>query len=97
MRIRVSFAMVVGLLFCTLATLELPELLNLTDNTSNDYSLTVFQHRDGGVIRNQTPRLAAGNISADARDDEWQIVEVSFSDSVRTLPAALHMLCVLRT
>ena len=42
LRIKLPFAIVVGLLFCTLATMELPELINLVDDTSNDFSLIVF-------------------------------------------------------
>jgi len=95
-RIRISFSIVVALLFCTLATLELPELINLTDNTSNDYSLTVFQHRDGATARNHAPRLLVADASAEP-NDERPIPEVRFFDLVHPLPDPLRMLCVLRT
>ena len=51
MRVQYSVSFVVGLLFCTLALLEFPELLNLSDDTSNDYSLTISQSTTGGVAK----------------------------------------------
>jgi hypothetical protein len=39
MRIKIVLAIAVGLLLCSIGTLELPELVNLSDNTSNDFSL----------------------------------------------------------
>jgi hypothetical protein len=39
MRARLIFAALVGLLFCSLASLETTELLKLADNTYNDFSL----------------------------------------------------------
>jgi hypothetical protein len=38
MRLKVIFFVVVGLLLCSLATLETPEFLKLADDTSNDFS-----------------------------------------------------------
>jgi hypothetical protein len=93
-RVRVTFGIVVALLFCTLATLELTEFIKLVDNTSNDYSLTVFQHRDGRAVQNHVPRLPVGKVLAEAKD-EWRTVEVCFSDSVHPLPAT-PLFCVLR-
>jgi hypothetical protein len=63
MRIQYSVSLVVGLLFCTLVLLEFPELLNLSDDTSNDYSLTIFQSTTGGVAKEQTdlPVTAKGD------------------------------------
>jgi hypothetical protein len=42
MRIKLILAIAVGLLFCSLATLEFPELLTLSDSTSNDFSLVLL-------------------------------------------------------
>lgn len=41
-RIKLIFGLAVVLLFCSLATLEFPELITLSDNTSNDFSVEVF-------------------------------------------------------
>ena len=53
MRTPIKIAMVVVVLLCTLATLEFPELVNLTDDTSNDFSLTVSQVTDVEVLKEQ--------------------------------------------
>ena len=37
MRIKLTLAIVVGLLFCALVIREIPELINLVDDTSNDF------------------------------------------------------------
>ena len=42
MRIKLTLSIVLGLLFCALVVTEFPELINLIDNTSNDFSLVVF-------------------------------------------------------
>lgn len=42
MRVKLALATVVGLLLCSLATMEFPELVNLIDDSSNDFSLVVF-------------------------------------------------------
>jgi hypothetical protein len=39
MRSKLILAMVAGLLFCALATLEFPELMHLTDDVSNDFTM----------------------------------------------------------
>jgi hypothetical protein len=51
MRSKVIFAMLVGLLFCSLATLEITELLELADYTSNDFSLLGTQRAPSAVVR----------------------------------------------
>jgi hypothetical protein len=54
MRVQYSVTLVVSLLFCTLVLLEFPELLNPSDDTSNDYSLTILRSRAGGVAKGRT-------------------------------------------
>ena len=49
MRARMLLAMVVVLLFSALATTEIPELLNLADNASNDYSVVVIARSDSSL------------------------------------------------
>ena len=39
---KLTLAIVVCLLLCALVVTELPELINLVDNTSNDFSIVVF-------------------------------------------------------
>jgi hypothetical protein len=42
MSTKIARAIAVGLLLCSLAALEIPELIGLVDDTSNDYSLLLI-------------------------------------------------------
>jgi hypothetical protein len=95
-RIRICFAVVVGLLFCTLATLELPELVNLSDDTSNDYSLTVFQHYKIEADREQADQSSPGVVFGDAIS-EWPALPNWHGNEVRPQPDLLRIICILRT
>jgi len=53
MHARIKIAAVVVVLLCTVATLELPELLKLTDDTSNDFSLTIARKIDVPTVTQQ--------------------------------------------
>jgi hypothetical protein len=55
---KFSLAVVVTLLFCGLTPLEFPELLSLTDDTSNDFTLVVSTRTASHVARDQTPKPA---------------------------------------
>ncbi len=50
MRAKFIFATLVGLLCCSLATLEITELFELTDDTSNDFSLVGTQQASSAVV-----------------------------------------------
>jgi len=50
MHTRIRVITIVVLLLCTLATLEFPELVNLTDDTSNDFSLTIARKSDVATV-----------------------------------------------
>jgi hypothetical protein len=100
MRIRLSLAIAVGLLFCTLAALELPELLTLTDDTSNDFSLLGAQQETSAVVSQSHVRhmVVRQPIVLPARSDRKQPNErARFVASVRTAKESLHLLCTLRT
>lgn len=56
MRARLILALVAGLLFCTLTTLELPEFLKLTDDTSNDFMLDDVESTVPVAIEGVAPR-----------------------------------------
>ena len=96
MRGRLGFAVLLALLLCSLAARELPELLHLCDNTSNDYSVTVFQHRVVSARQNQVSQLALFAVVPRAKE-ESRVVEVSFFNPLRPLPDPFPRLCVLRT
>src|SRR5271170_4173205 len=54
MRSKLFFFVVVGLLFCSLATLETTEFLTLTDDTSNDFSLLHVETNPSSAIVRQS-------------------------------------------
>lgn len=97
---RVSFVLVMGLLMCALSTLELPELIKLTDNTSNDYSTAVFQ-------KNRTTSVALKAQFPDALRAVARALSVVYSAKLApptkscqpfdSLPDLLHLLCIQRT
>ena len=97
MRVKLVLAMIAGMLFCTLATLEVPELLTLTDNTSNDYSLTAVQEATPPAVARQTakpPRVQPFKSVTPRRQSAARLQAVSFEPSVADF---LRSLCVLRT
>jgi hypothetical protein len=97
LRVKLVLAMIAGMLFCTLATLEVPELLTLTDNTSNDYSLTAVQETSPPSVQRQaaeSPRVRTFKISTPRRQSAARLQAVSFEPSVGDF---LHSLCILRT
>jgi hypothetical protein len=99
-RNRLSLAIVAGLLFCTLVALELPELLNLTDDTSNDFSLLCTQQDASAVVSQSHVRqtIVRQTIVLPARSDCKQPNErARFISSLRTPKESLHLLCALRT
>ena len=50
MRAKLILVTLVGLLFCSLATLETTELLKLADDSSNDFSLPHSEHGTSSAI-----------------------------------------------
>jgi hypothetical protein len=100
MRIRLSVAIVVGLLFCTLAALELPELISLTDDTSNDFSLLDTQQETLVVVSDfhlRQPVSSPLGMSPSSSDRKHPNGPAPVFSSVRTAKESLHLLCTLRT
>ena len=64
MRAKIIFAMLVGLLFCGLATFEITELANLSDDTSNDF-LAFDSHQAPSAIVDQSLEQSKTNPSTD--------------------------------
>lgn len=98
MRIKLTLATVVGLLFCTVATLELPELINLVDDTSNDFSLVVFAENTVTAVKTRMltrVRPVLADIQPRQADEYFQ-----YPSLIRTFQASdddmLHVLCVQR-
>jgi hypothetical protein len=98
LRIKLPFAIVVGLLFCTLATMELPELINLVDDTSNDFSLIVFVKNAATVVKVQMLRKGRPALAdVQPRQATARFSTRSLIQTFYTLGDTLHLLCVQRT
>jgi hypothetical protein len=100
MRARLSLAMVAGLLLCALAATEFPELLNLVDNTSNDYSLIVVGRSGSSpaavpraTVRATWRLVAAPVVPASPMD----INSISSQASIHFSHDLLPILCIRRT
>ena len=95
---RLTLATVVGLLFCTLATMELPELINLVDDTSNDFSTVVFVRNAVTAVKTQILRKGR-RVLANVRPPQSaaSLPACSLIQTFQTSDVMLHMLCVQRT
>jgi hypothetical protein len=101
MRLKLNLAIAIGLLSCTLATLEFPELVNLVDDTSNDYSLAVFAQSAPAAVtiklrlNESRPALPEALSGIEYRQP---VAYLSTDSSVaRTTGDMIHSLCILRT
>jgi hypothetical protein len=101
MRVKLALAIVIGLLFCALVVREIPELINLVDDTSNDFSLVVFAKDAVTVVKIQT--LPQGQpVLADIQRRQAPLCFPCFPthsliQNLRTPDDVLHVSCVLRT
>ena len=96
MRASLILVALVGLLFCSLATLETTELFKLADDTSNDFSLLGFQQEASSVAVSQTRDLQS---IAFPPTDENERPRVRRRAAGSSYPAKdfLHVLCIMRT
>ncbi len=97
MRIQYSVSLVVGVLFCTLALLELPQPLNFSDDTSNDSSLTISQGATDGVAREQTDLPVT--VKTGGKRIKSESPRLLRQSEVRSHPGddLLRLLCIERT
>ena len=93
--------MVAALLFCALAVVEFPELLNLKDDTSNDFTLLVSSQDVASPSSATRPASAPVTIPVQAAGIHAPIsnlLALSFPDALVQSPIDyLHLLCVHRT
>ena len=95
MRAKVIFAVLAGMLLCSLPMLEMSEFLRLADDTSNDFA--------AGPVRAETPsESAVPESSADARLRPGAARPSVFAEVPRAgfavrADGLLHRLCILRT
>ena len=96
MRLKVIFFVVVGLLFCSLATLETTELVKLVDDTSNDFSLLNVETNTSSAIVQQSQESQPKAVPAKFQSRQPK-VRRAISGSSYASNDLLHVLCVIRT
>jgi hypothetical protein len=96
MRPRVIFFVVVGLLFCSLATLETSEFLKLADDTSNDFSLLNVEANTTSAIVRQSQESKPKAVPAPIQRRQPKARPI-ISTSANASSDLLHVLCVIRT
>ena len=95
MRAKIIFATLVGLLFCSLATLEIAELVRLADDTSNDFSVFDSQQAPAVVV-GQNLELQRKTYRT-AGERETSRVSGRFAGTPHRTRDVLHLLCIMRT
>lgn len=99
-RNRLRFAVVVALLFGGLALAEFPELLQLKDDTSNDFTLVVAKQEvsSANYAAKSGPTPAAIFVGEGSIHAPISPLALSFFDPIaRSSIDYLHLLCVHRT
>jgi hypothetical protein len=96
MRPKIIFFIVVGLLFCSLATLETTEFLKLADDTSNDFSLLNVEANTSTAVVRQSHESQPKAVPAPIQRRQPQVLP-EIPDSANASADILHVLCVIRT
>jgi len=96
MRAKLILVTLVGLLFCSLATLETTELLKLADDASNDFSLPQSEHETSSAIVCKSVAVQPG---AFPNTHERKPRRARRRTAGSSYPAKdfLHFLCIIRT
>jgi hypothetical protein len=96
MRPKVIFFVVVGLLFCSLATLETSEFLKLADDTSNDFSLLNVETNTSSAMVRRSHESQTKAIPAPIPSRRPKVLpDISYASNASN--DLLHVLCVIRT
>ena len=95
MRAKVIFATLVGLLFCSLATFEITELANLSDETSNDFLAFDSQRAPSAIVDQSLELQSKTNPTTD--DGERPRVSRWLEGDLHHAKGVLHLLCIMRT
>ena len=96
MRAKLILVTLVGLLFCSLATLETTELLKLADDTSNDFSLPQSEHETSSAIARKSLSVQPTAYPT-TNECEPRRVHRRAADSSYPAKDFLHFLCIIRT
>ena len=97
MRATLILAMLFGLLLCTLATLELTELVRLADDTSNDFSLPQSRQESFPTTIRNTRELQPALTSYSPHEYERPRVCRRVTDYSHLAKDSLHLLCIMKT
>jgi len=95
MRAKIIFATLVGLLFCSLATFEITELANLSDETSNDFLAFDSQRAPSAIVDQSLELQSKTNPTTD--DGERPRVSRWLEGDLHHAKGVLHLLCIMRT
>lgn len=95
MRAKIIFATLVGLLFCSLATFEITELTNLSDDASNDFLALDSQQAPSAIVDQSLELQSKTNPTAD--DSERPRVSRWLEGDSHHAKGVLRLLCVMRT
>jgi hypothetical protein len=95
MRAKFIFATLVGLLCCSLAALEITELFELTDDTSNDFSFVGTQQASSAVVPQSLELQPKTNSTTDTERPTAR--RLPSSASSYHAKDVLHLLCTMRT
>jgi hypothetical protein len=94
---RLIFATLIGLMLCSIATIETSELLRLADDTSNDFSLPNVPHQPASIavaeFREPYP-LTAPTLKGQGRPNFRPQTAIA---SAKTSQDILRALCIIRT
>ena len=96
MRPKLIFFVVVGLLFCGLATLETGEFLRLADDTSNDFSLLNVEANTSSAVVRQSLDSQPKDVPAPVQSRQPK-ARPDMSGPANTTNDLIHVLCVIRT
>ena len=96
MRAKLILAALVGLLFCSLATLETTELFKLGDDTSNDFSFLGTQQETSSTVVRQNLELQP-NVVPTTDGSERPKVRRRAAGSSYPAKDFLHFICIMRT
>ncbi len=96
MRLKVIFFVVIGLLFCSLATLETTEILKLADDTSNDFSLLNVEANTTSAVVRKAQESKPKAVPAPVQTRQPKVLPV-VSHSAHASNDLLQLLCVIRT
>lgn len=97
MRAKFIFAILAGILFCTVSTLEVPELLRLADDTSNDFPVAGVHEAAPVAVEAQTRLGGVPPLAETAAPRPVLNARFQSRGFEPTVDDFLHSLCVLRT